>query len=178
MRTLLQRRRRIGRPINFSPLVQFSGLFFSVYALDVVTKFLVRARMPLGSEISLLPFFSLVHVTNTGIAFGLFQERNAFFIGLGIVVMGALALYAVHLLRTDRFTALVLAGVLGGALGNMTDRVVHGEVTDFLDFYWGSHHWPAFNVADSAICVGAALLVIASLREGRRPTKQSPVSEL
>ncbi len=143
----------------------------------MASKALVRAQMPMGSEIPLLPFFSLVHVTNTGIAFGFFQNKNTFFILLGIIVIIALTNYAIKLMSTDRFSGLVLAGVLGGALGNMTDRVLHGQVTDFLDFYWGTHHWPAFNVADSAICVGAALLIFSSLRGDRRSTKQSPDSE-
>lgn len=148
-------------------MAPFFGIIVSVYALDLLTKVIVRARMPLGAEIPLAPFFSLVHVTNTGIAFGFFQGRNLIFIGLGVVVMTALIVYAVRLYRTDRFTSLVLAGVLGGALGNMTDRVMFGHVTDFLDFYWGVHHWPAFNVADSAICVGAALLVWSSFKCSR-----------
>lgn len=146
-------------------MVAWAGLFISVFSLDLITKSLVRARMFFGSEIRLAPFFSLVHVNNTGIAFGLFQGRNYFFIGVGVAVMAFLIYYSFRLLKEDRFTALVLAAVLGGALGNLTDRVAHGQVTDFLDFYWGAHHWPAFNVADSAICVGAGILILHSFRK-------------
>lgn len=145
-------------------VIPFSFLLTAVYVLDFVTKTIVRTRIPEGSEINLLPFFSLTRVNNTGIAFGLFQDRNIFFIGLGFLVVVVVIFYAVQLLKTDRFTAFVLAGVIGGALGNLTDRVYFGRVTDFLDFYWGTHHWPAFNVADSAICVGAGLLLWVSLR--------------
>lgn len=148
-------------------MLPFIGIFLSVYLLDLVTKMAVRARMTEGAEIHILPFFSLVHVKNTGIAFGLFQDRNTLFIALGVAVMATLLVYAYRLLHRDRFTSLVLAGVLGGALGNMTDRVLHGAVTDFLDFYWGAHHWPSFNIGDSAICVGAALLFWSSFRCSR-----------
>ena len=119
--------------------------------------------MPLGSEISLLPFFSLSHVKNTGIAFGLFQGKNFLFTIVGLFVMAALIVFAYRTLKEDRFVALVMAGVLGGALGNLTDRIFFHEVTDFLDFYWGAYHWPSFNVADSAICVGMVLMIWHSL---------------
>ena len=140
-------------------MIPFFLIFFSVLALDVGTKILVRASLPMGTEVHLLPFFSLTHVENTGIAFGLFPGRNAILIGLGILIMTVMTFSAIRLLRQDRFIGLVLAAVLGGALGNIADRVFNGAVTDFLDFYWGAYHWPSFNVADSAICVGMVLLI-------------------
>ncbi|MCG3204733.1 MAG: Lipoprotein signal peptidase [Elusimicrobia bacterium] len=143
----------------------FLILFLGVLGLDWGSKALVRARLPLGAEVSIFPFFSLTHVENTGIAFGLFQGRNLFFLVLGLSVMTGLIIYAVRLRHEDRFTSLVLAGVLGGALGNLLDRIFYGAVTDFLDFYWGSHHWPSFNVADSTICVGMVLLAYKAFQK-------------
>lgn len=144
-------------------MVAFTLVAAAVVAFDAVTKALVRARMPLGSEIPLLPFFSLTHVNNTGIAFGLFQQRNLLFIAVGLAVTVCLIGYGRQLMRTDRVSAFAMAVIIGGAVGNLCDRVLMGRVTDFLDFYAGPYHWPVFNVADSAICVGAAVVAIRSL---------------
>lgn len=135
----------------------------AVFACDWLTKHVVRASMPVGSEIPVLPFFSLAHVKNTGIAFGLFQQRNYLFLGLGLVVSVALVIFGRRLVAEDRVSGLAMAGVLGGAAGNLLDRFLFGQVTDFFDFYLGSHHWPVFNIADSAICVGAALLLFRNV---------------
>ncbi len=144
-------------------MIVFGAISVSLFLLDLLTKALVRARMPLGSEIKILPFFSLVHLENTGIAFGLFQGKNHLFLIAGLIVTAAMVFLGYRLLREDRFSAYAMAAVLGGGLGNLTDRFLRGRVTDFLDFFWGAHHWPAFNVADSAICVGAALLIFREL---------------
>lgn len=140
-------------------MVRFFVVFASVYLSDLITKIVVRDKMFVGQEIRILPFFSLTHVENTGIAFGLFQDRNIFFAVLGLVLTVVIFRMAYRLKDSDHFSTLVLGVVLGGALGNITDRLLRGRVTDFLDFYIGMHHWPAFNIADSAICVGAALLL-------------------
>lgn len=144
-------------------MMAFGALFFGVYFCDVITKVGVRRFLPLGADVRILPFFSLTHVQNTGVAFGLFPDRNGLFVGIGFLMMVLLVVWAVRLRREDRFSSLVLAAVLGGACGNLTDRLLFGRVTDFLDFYWGVHHWPAFNVADSTICVGAGLLLYRNL---------------
>ena len=135
----------------------------AVLMADIVTKELVRIKMPMDSRIAVLPFFSLTHVDNTGIAFGLFQQRNLLFIGVGLFVTACLIGYGRQLMRTDRVSAMAMAVVVGGAVGNIVDRVLLGRVTDFLDFYAGPYHWPVFNVADSAICVGASVVAIRSL---------------
>ena len=140
-------------------MIPFAAISLSVYAFDLLTKILVRKNLPLGAEIKILPVFSLVHVQNTGIAFGLFQDNNFLLLIMGLAVAGGMTVMAYKLLLTDRLSAYLIAMVLGGALGNLTDRYFYGRVTDFLDFYWQTHHWPAFNVADSAICVGATLLI-------------------
>lgn len=144
------------------------SIFFSVFFLDWGTKAVVRAKLLLEQEIPVTPFFSWVHVQNTGIAFGLFPNQNIIFIVIGIGMTSFLLYVVRQMMREDRFSALVIAAVLGGAWGNLLDRIAYGAVTDFLDFHWGIHHWPAFNVADSAICVGATLLVLRNLSKGRQ----------
>ncbi len=151
------------RAVRGRGVLNFFLILFSVFGFDVLTKVVVRARMSLGNEVPLLPFFSLVHVTNTGIAFGMFQNNNLMFAMVGVAVASVLTVYAIKLHRQDSISGLLMAAVVGGALGNLLDRVVFGRVTDFLDFYAGPHHWPAFNVADSAICVGATMLFVRGL---------------
>jgi signal peptidase II len=145
----------------------FFLVLFAVYAFDVVTKVVVRLMMPEGTEISLLPFFSLSHVKNTGIAFGFFQNRNQLFIYLSAIVILALLFVGFDNFKKDRFTGLVIACIVGGALGNLTDRILYGQVTDFLDFYWNHYHWPVFNIADSAVCIGATLLIWRQIKDMR-----------
>lgn len=142
----------------------FISIILGIYILDLVTKILIRSHLPLGAEISLLPFFSITHIENTGVAFGMFQGWNGVLLGLGLIIVSVVVVLGVKSLKTDRSFALILALVVGGALGNLTDRVFQGKVTDFLDFFIGNWHWPAFNVADSAICIGATLLIIYSFK--------------
>ena len=134
-----------------------------VFLLDRFTKQLVVQRLPLHDEIPIAPFFSLVHVRNTGAAFGIFSGANTAFIVLTVIVLGALTIYRRSWLGSGPVALAGLALLWGGALGNLVDRVTLGSVTDFLDFYWRGWHWPAFNVADAAICVGVGLMVIDGL---------------
>lgn len=127
---------------------------------------LASAPPPLPfARIEVLPFFNWVMVWNRGISFGLFQNESE----LGPVIMVAVALaisviFIVWLFRTDRWiTVLTIGLVVGGAVGNVIDRLRFGAVADFLDFHAFGHHWPAFNLADSAITVGIALLVVDGL---------------
>jgi signal peptidase II len=144
-------------------MIPFSVLAAGLFLFDLITKTLVRKNLPFGAEIKILPFFSVVHVTNTGIAFGMLQDNNFALLVVGLMVVAAMVFMAWKTVGTDRPSAYMIALVVGGALGNLTDRFVFGHVTDFLDFYWEAHHWPAFNVADSAICVGATLLILREL---------------
>lgn len=142
-----------------------------VLALDQMTKVMVMGSLVAYQDvIPLTNFFNLVHVHNTGAAFSLFADQagwqRAFFVVLASVAAGVI----VYLLRRTRGQPLFcvsLALILGGAVGNLVDRVLYGHVIDFLDFYVGTWHWPAFNVADSAITVGAALLIWDSFRKGK-----------
>jgi signal peptidase II len=151
-----------------------------LFVLDQLTKWLVRENIPYGSEVPILPgFFSLVHASNTGAAFSMLTGNNIFFICLAL---GALAFILLLLVRSWRarsdrqrlntVTQIAMSLLASGILGNLTDRVLRGAVTDFLNFYYQGHYWPSFNVADSCICVAAGLIVLASLQKPR-PTPLS-----
>lgn len=136
-----------------------------VVLLDRGTKWLVASRITLNDSIIVLPgFFRLTHVQNTGAAFGLFADSSSEWKVSILVVFSLLALVVVSALLWKNSHSMTITGVglsliLGGAVGNLWDRLISGHVVDFFDFYLGSYHWPAFNVADSAIVVGALLLV-------------------
>lgn len=135
-----------------------------IIVLDIWTKSLVLARIPLHEAIPIIPnFFQLVHVRNTGAAFGLGANASSKLVPIllnvgAIAVFCVVVVYALRTAVTDRLLQTGLHLILGGAIGNLLDRFRFGYVVDFLDVYIGRHHWPAFNVADSAICIGIALL--------------------
>lgn len=141
----------------------------AVLALDRFSKWIIARTIPLHDSITVLPgFFKLTHVTNGGAAFGLFSDSPSelrivfliFFSLLALVVVSALLWRHTQGLNS---TAFALSLILGGALGNLWDRVLSGHVVDFLEFYIGQYIWPDFNIADSAIVVGAAILMVEIL---------------
>lgn len=143
-----------------------------VLFLDQATKLYIDRTMDLHTSITVVQnFFNITYLRNKGAAFSFlanFSYRLPFFILISVVAV-AVILVVFHKLRDDqRFTAVALALICSGALGNLIDRVRLGEVIDFLDAHWYEHHWPAFNVADSAICVGVAFLAIDMIIEERR----------
>lgn len=142
-----------------------------VLLLDQITKVMVMDSLVAYQDvIPLTGFFNLVHVHNTGAAFSLFADQAGWQRAFFVVLASVAAVVIVYLLRRTRGQPLFcgsLALILGGAVGNLVDRVLYGHVIDFLDFYVGAWHWPAFNVADSAITVGAALLIWDSFRKGK-----------
>lgn len=147
-------------------------LFISggIIVLDQLTKLLILQYLPLHSSLEIIPgFFNLVHVRNPGGAFSIFAGadsalRQGLFMGLTVFIVIVL-LFAYRKLRPeDRWTRTSYALIVGGALGNLVDRLRFGEVIDFLDCYVGAYHWPAFNAADSAITAGALMLVVSLLR--------------
>jgi signal peptidase II len=149
-----------------------------LYMLDQITKWLVVQNFPLHSHKTIIPgFFELVHVTNTGAAFGSFSDSNAFFMILSFLV-GAVMLYL--FLKGSFKEPLSRLGavlLLSGIAGNLTDRIVHGHVIDFLSFDLHvpfANPWPSFNVADSCICVAAGLFLLQSVLEGKRPAPSHP----
>lgn len=145
-------------------------LSLTVFALDRWTKHLVETRLSFTDTVHVIPhFFDIVRSQNPGVAFGLFAQsashfRTAILIGFSILAILILAVLLTRIRRWDRPTGLGVALVFGGALGNVYDRLHAGTVTDFLDFYVGSIHWYTFNLADTAICCGAGLLILSMLR--------------
>lgn len=141
-----------------------------VFAADVLTKYAVERFTALGSSRTVIPgFFNLVHTRNPGIAFGLLADREsalqtALLVLFALAAMGLLAWLLAAGRAGGRWAELGLALVLGGAAGNVYDRLRHGGVVDFLDFHLGGYHYPAFNLADSAILIGAALVIFQLLR--------------
>ncbi|MBX6324531.1 MAG: signal peptidase II [Chthoniobacterales bacterium] len=146
-------------------------LFVSLplYALDQLTKQLVlRCIGPLEARIVVPDFFSLVHVTNTGAAFGAFKGKNIFFVAISAAALLVVLTLLLRRRRADTWRDLPLALLLAGILGNLTDRLLYGHVIDFLLFNLHIRYadpWPAFNVADSCITIAVALFVIQSLRK-------------
>src|SRR5215470_1491969 len=136
-----------------------------VVILDRLSKGLISERIALHDSVDVIPgLFRLTHVQNQGAAFGLFSESPSEFKVAVLILFSVAALAVVSALlwkngNAMNTTAIALSLVAGGALGNLWDRVSSGRVIDFLDFYLGSHHWPAFNVADSAIVIGGLLLI-------------------
>lgn len=160
--------------------VHFLILSAAVILLDLWTKSLVLARIELHEAITVVPnFFQLVHVRNTGAAFGLGANASSKLVPIllnagAIAVFCVVVIYALRTAVTDRLLQTGLHLILGGAIGNLLDRFRFGYVVDFLDVYVGRHHWPAFNVADSAICIGIALLFF-DMR--KKPETEAAVTE-
>jgi signal peptidase II len=142
----------------------------AVLALDQWSKWLVEARLPHLSSVEVVPgLLNFTHVRNTGVAFGLFAAKGHDLHTLVLSLVGALALVVVLVYfwrtpATDRVLLVALALVLGGAIGNLADRVAGGAVTDFIDVYFRDYHWHTFNVADSAITIGLVLMAWDALR--------------
>ena len=137
-----------------------------VVALDFITKKIILAKVMLHESINVLPFLSIVHVENKGAAFGSFTNLgNNIFIIISII---AIIFIVVYLSKThQKLEFISLSLVLGGAIGNLLDRIQFGKVIDFIDLFVGRWHWPSFNVADSALTVGIILFLISNLKHGR-----------
>ena len=148
----------------------YLGISLLVIVLDQISKLWILAKFQYGDSLPLTSFFNLVYARNTGAAFSFLAGQGGwqrfFFIGIAL----AASVLIVYLLRKhaqERGFCFALSLILGGALGNLIDRVRFGYVVDFLDFYAAGYHFPAFNVADSAITVGAALLIWDSLKNAK-----------
>ncbi|HEV7929837.1 MAG TPA: signal peptidase II [Nitrosospira sp.] len=136
-----------------------------VLVLDLLTKRWVEAALFYGEQIPLTGFFNLVLTYNAGAAFSFLSDAGGWQRWFFSVVAAGASMLIIYLLRkhaTDKLFCLALSLILGGALGNLWDRITLGHVVDFLDFHVAGYHWPAFNIADSAIFLGAALLILDS----------------
>jgi signal peptidase II len=144
----------------------YAAIAAAIVVADQVTKLLVDSLMELHESRPIVEgLLSLTYVQNRGAAFGILARAElpyqpALFVGLSVLALAAIGTYAVRLPLTHRLAQTALTLVLAGAVGNLIDRIRLGYVIDFVDVYWRAHHWPAFNVADSAISVGVCLLVL------------------
>ncbi len=139
--------------------------------LDQISKLAIAANMQLFQSIQLMPSFNLTYVHNTGAAFSFLSEAGGwqrwFFAGLAIIISVVIAVWLARLSKQETLLAIALSLVLGGAVGNLIDRLAYGYVIDFLDVYYETWHWPAFNVADSAITLGVILMLAESFGLGQ-----------
>ena len=154
-----------------SGLLPWLGLALIIVLLDQITKVVVIGLFDLGDARVITSFFNLVRVHNEGAAFSFLANAGGwqrwFFVGLGVVAVGFMT-YMLRSHSNQRLFAWALTLVMGGAVGNVIDRLVHGYVVDFLDFHWRGSHFPAFNIADSAITIGAVCLILDELLRVRR----------
>jgi signal peptidase II len=149
------------------------GLAGLVFALDRASKWLIETRVSVTDTYNVIPgFFDIVHSRNRGVAFSMFHDstspwRTTLLILVAVAALGVVGTMIWRSQGADRMTVLGLGLIFGGAMGNLFDRAMWGAVTDFLDFYVGSLHWPAFNVADSAVVIGGGLLLLDMVKPKR-----------
>jgi signal peptidase II len=139
-----------------------------VIVLDQVSKWWMLSWLSLYETVAIMPYFNLTMAHNYGAAFSFLAQAGGwqrwFFIGLAVIISVVLLVWLAKLKPTAKLEAISLSLILGGAIGNVIDRIMYGYVIDFLDVYVGTSHWPAFNIADSAICIGAILLILDSFK--------------
>lgn len=154
-----------------SSLIPWLGIALIVILLDQVTKVTILKTMAYGASHAVTSFFNLVLVYNRGAAFSFLAAEAGWQRYLFTAIAVGAAIFILYLLKRhagQRMFCWALSLILGGALGNLIDRLAYGHVIDFLDFHFGGWHWPAFNIADSAICLGAVLFVLDELRRVKR----------
>jgi signal peptidase II len=153
---------------------------FGILLLDQWTKSMIVQKLRLYQRVEVIQgFFNIIHVRNTGGAFGIFggekgEIGSILFVVVSLIAIGAIVFLIIKIKDNERTLALSLSLVLSGAIGNLIDRLHYGEVVDFLDFHLSAYHWPAFNVADSAICIGIGLMALELLvRDSKKKLKSS-----
>ena len=149
----------------------------AIIALDLVTKAFAVQYLPYGTPVKIFSFFNLTLVYNYGAAFSFLNNAATFWqvillSSVTLVIMVLIFFWLLKLSRNKNGLALALCLILGGAAGNLYDRIVHGYVVDFLDFHIQNYHWPAFNIADSAICIGVVLIVFFNFSSPREKVKR------
>lgn len=150
-------------------MLRWLWLAVAVIAIDLGTKAMASAMLTYANPVPVMPLFNLTLLHNTGAAFSFLAEaagwQRWFFVILALAVSVFLVVWMKSLKRGETWTAIAIALILGGALGNVYDRVVHGYVVDFLHFYWRDYHFPAFNLADTAITIGAGMMILDMFRK-------------
>ena len=155
-------------------MAYFFAIMLLVVCCDQLSKMWILKNFALYDSTVIIPgLFNLTFLRNTGAAFGMFAGhpawwRQLFFIGVAVVALVVILFMQRRLGRQNPLYTVSLGLIGGGAVGNLIDRILYGSVVDFLDVYIGSHHWPAFNVADSAITVGVAIFLLTQFREDRQ----------
>lgn len=144
-----------------------------IIVLDQITKWIIINQVDYGQSIPVINgFFDITRVHNPGAAFGLFADKQILFISFTVVTIVLISLLALKYARKEPNLQVYLGLILGGAIGNLIDRVRFNYVVDFIDVYVGRYHWPAFNVADSAICIGIGLLTYLLLKNQEQLAEQ------
>ena len=139
----------------------------SIVASDQLSKLWIRTNLAIGESLPLIGRLSLIHISNTGSAFGLLANQTFLIIVISIAALLFILLFLRYLSPATRLSIVAIGLLMGGALGNLIDRLRFGSVTDFIYFrLWGSFHWPAFNIADASIVVGVCLLIYSFYRSG------------
>lgn len=149
-------------------MLKYLSITGLVIVLDQVSKWWMVSWLSLYETVAIMPYFNLTMAHNHGAAFSFLAQAGGwqrwFFIGLAAVISVVLLIWLARLKPAAKLEAISLSLILGGAIGNVIDRILYGYVIDFLDVYVGTSHWPAFNIADSAICIGAVLLILDSFK--------------
>ena len=158
------------------PFLRCMAIAVTTLLLDQATKWLALSQLQLGIPEPVLPFLNWLLLFNPGAAFSFLAQSSGwqrwFFTALGFIA----CIYIVYMLRKhqdERLLCFALSLILGGAAGNVLDRLMYGAVVDFIDLHYANWHWPAFNVADSAICIGAVLIIASELRKSFGKSHQS-----
>jgi signal peptidase II len=158
-------------------MLKWLGLSLLALILDQGSKLAVDSTMQLYQSIPIFPFFKLTYVHNTGAAFSFLSQAGGwqrwFFAGLALVISVVITVWLSRLQKHETLLAIALSLILGGAVGNLIDRLAYGYVIDFLDVYYGTWHWPAFNIADSAITLGVVLMLAESFGLGKAKEEAS-----
>lgn len=139
-----------------------------VFIIDIASKFYILDRFELFETVNLLPFFSITYVRNIGAAFSIFEGQRVMLAAIALVISTVIVYMLYRNNRSQKLENLSLSMILGGALGNLFDRLYHGFVVDFLDVNFGNWHYPTFNIADCAICVGIGLFIISSYKKPKK----------
>jgi signal peptidase II len=139
-----------------------------IFVIDIASKFLIIDQFSLFESLNLLPFFSITYVRNIGAAFSIFEGQREMLVTIALIISTAI----IHMLYRNscskKLENFSLSLILGGALGNLFDRLYHGFVIDFFDVNFGHWHYPTFNIADCAICIGIVLFILSSFRKNKK----------